>query len=563
MQIVPPPLYAYLATESDNLKLPTTQIPVALTATTVDVVFIEEDSEAFPPPSTTPLFEDGHYLLTAFDDWYYRIHFSPGVLSLGNLSGDQQRVLVLWNAFFNTVSFDDFVLGNAEGLSYEATKDPPTTLAPLELVTYTFSISANGPPVINATATWTIDGVEYVVPITGRRTVLFAFSPNWQQPVTETIEWKTTVVQTYSGLEQRVKIRDIPRRIFDYQLRVHEQHANNLDNLLFGWTGRMYALPLWHERNTLNDIASAGDETLLFNTFGCSYAVGQVVVLYRDSKLYELAEVLSVQSDSLTLVGPLINTWPAGTAVFPVLVSIPNEQFSTTRRVPTHIDAVVRMTANPTDVVARLPIAAAPATYRGEELFTLETNWITPLTVQVNARQKMVDNGQGPMRLSPKADFPSITRGMRWLLKNRIAAEELRAFFVRRKGRQVPVWMPSGANDFKLLEDVPTGQTSLLLRRNDYGSLIAGNAARRDVVFVMRSGARYPRRILAVEDDGDNSQMTIDSGLPLDVSPGDIKRISYLGLYRLGADAVSFTWQTAQVAEVQVNFVLIKGETWA
>ncbi len=560
MEIVPYAVAAYTATESNNLKIAVNSFPLVtgMIAGTPAIPF-DQTAQSFPGPTTTPLTEAGDTIRTSFDDWYYRIHLVPSYMDLGNLSGNQQRELILWNAYLNPVALQNFVLDNALGLEFDTTTAAPATLAALQVVHYDFYIDANGPPVINATATWTIDGIDYVVPIVGRRTVLFAFSPNWEQPVTETLEWKTTVETTYSGLEQRVKVRDVPRRIFDFQVRLREEHVNNFDNVMFGWTGRMFALPLWHEKNTLTADATVGSLALTFNTANCTYAPGSVAVIYKNSELYEIVEVETVSPTGVTVVGPLINAWPRGSGVFPVLVAIPNGTVGTTRRVPNHVDAVMRFTANPTDVIARLPIVAAPATYRSEELYTLETNWIVPLAGSIVARQKLAENGQGPMRLTRKADFPQITRGFRWMCKTRAIAEDLRAFLVRRRGRQKPVWMPSGAEDFKLIENIAISQTAFNVRRNDYDTLIVNHGARRDVVFIMRDGARYARRINSIEDDGASSLMVVDSGFPVEIRPQDVKRISYLGLYRLGADTVSFTWQTAQVAECQVNFVLIKG----
>src|SRR5690606_21008599 len=101
----------------------------------------------------------------------------------------------------------------------------------------------------------------------------------------------------------------------------------------------------------------------------------------------------------------------------------------------------------------------------------------------------------GPIASRRKSDFPVVMRGFSWLLKTRAQARDLLAFFVRRAGRRVPVWMPSGVDDFRLLEDIPSGQNSIIVERSEAGRLIGINEARRDLIFILRTGEAVARRI--------------------------------------------------------------------
>ena len=177
--MLPGALYAYSPLESDNLKVALTDHPIPLSARLLDSPFllteVPEDGAA-----VTPFQEPGEYLRSSFDDWYYRIHVSPAEVNIGNLAGDVQRTVIVWNAYMHAVPFTDFALTNAEGIAADGDIEPPAEVAALEEFRYRFDVSIAGPAVINATATWTIDGEEFAVPITGQRTVLFSFRPDWK-----------------------------------------------------------------------------------------------------------------------------------------------------------------------------------------------------------------------------------------------------------------------------------------------------------------------------------------------------------------------------------------------
>lgn len=544
--------------ESVNMTVPRTAIPIAAGFTAVladDPWLVSDDIDAgdSSPPAKTVA---GDEMYTSMDDWYYRLHFVPYRIDLGNLAGDQQRDFTLWNSNFTSVELEDFDLIQGEGITAITTVVPPQTIPALQTVGYSFLISGDGPAEIDAIARFEIDGVSYDVPITGRRTTLFGFAPNWRTPVKETLEWKTSLATAYSGLEQRQRMRDIPRRIFEFQSRLHNDDMRLFDVITWGWVGRMYSLPLWHEKTYLTQVAPVGTSTLWIDTFATTFAVDGAGIVYDGPANSESIEVLEVYADRIVIKGVLARDWPVGTAVYPTLPSAPASSFATTRQSDTHVDVGSRFTASPTECIPRLPVVAPAAVYRGAEMYTVETNWATALNIQIEARRTEVDNTIGPMRIKPKADFPLIVRGFAWLCKSRAYAEDLRAFFVRRDGRRVPVWMPSGVSDFELPQPIPLTQASFFVRKSEYRSLIGMHEGRRDLVFIMRDGTRYPRRIINVVDSAGGTVMTLDSDFPVEIRPENVKRISYLGLYRLGSDSVTFNWHSDQVATVDVTFVL-------
>jgi len=548
----------YDSDESESLKIGVTPLPVDLSAGEYDNAPRVGARAALPTPDQA-VTEPGVYRLNSFDDWYYRIHVIPAQLALGNLAGDTQRTVIVWNAFFHAVTLEDFALDGA-GITVDSLVLPPESIPPLEDVTYVFNVSTSGPPVIDGSAVWTIDGVEYTVPITGNRSVLFGFKPDWgQAPVVETLEWKNTLQTMFDGSEQVMRTRQLPRRTIEYRIRVRDNDMRLFDVETFGWAGRIFGVPLWHEKVHLQADAAEGAVALAVDTTHSSFAANGVALLYRDAQDFEILDVATVASGAITINNSLSKPWPRGALVIPVMPGIPNAEFNTSRILPRHLDAAVRFLISPRETVLRLPYVEPSVLYRGYEMYTVETNWAQSISVNIASRRIEVDGGLGAVRIAPKANFPLITRSFSWLLKTRAAADELRAFFARRDGRRVPVWMPSGVEDFKLVSQSELGEAVLRVERSAYGAMIASHPARRDLVLIMRNGDRLPFRINSVEDnDQGGSSINLASGMPYIIRPQDVKRISYLGFYRLETDAVSFSWRSDGVAEVDCRFTLKK-----
>lgn len=546
--------------EGANLDTHRTPIPFAagLTARHVNAGFLYGAQSPIVPPGVVPYpVLPGVSLYTTFRDWYYRIHVVPTSISLGNLSSDVTRSILVWNAFFVPVSLDNVALEGGDGITLLQPVIPPTTIGPLQTLDYQVQVSSDGPAGIDATITWTIDGVDYTVSITGRRSVLFPFPPNWSSDLLETLSWTTTVTKAWSGNEQRQQIAQKPRRTIEYALRnLRGDDARLLDSVLFGWSGRFYSMPLWHEESRLLTVGLAGATLITTDTTRMTIRVGSSIALYRDARTYEVFEVLSFTSTSIELRGELAGTWPAGSKVIPCAAVIPQDRLSTNRVLPGIAQSSVQMLIDPRSQLLRLDPGTVDYTYRGEEMYLHETDWGDSLAVPYEANRRDMDSGLGVIDVLRKGDYPQVSRSFSWMCKDKAAADKLRSFFARRRGRLQPVWMPSGTEDFRLVEAVDPVSPTITVANTDFVQLVWPSTLRRDIIIKLRNGQIFTRRILDVATSGSNSVLILDAGFGAAFGPADVRRISYLGFYRLSSDSITFNWKTNYVATVETSFVL-------
>lgn len=560
MPLLPLPLTVQ-GPQGAGVSVPRTPIPVALSARVLGSTMAAGPAQPITPPEVPPQpAVSGAYLRTTLDDWYYRIHVVPTTISLGNLSGDTTRTVLVWNAYFDAVSLDAVALANGDGITLTEPVDPPTTIGPLRSLYYQVNVSAEGPSTIDSTITWTINGVDYVVPITGRRSMLFPFAPNWSTAVQETLTWTTTVIRAWAGNEQRQSIARYPRRAMSYRFQVYGDDARLLDNILFGWQGRFYSLPVWHEESRLFDAAPVGASTLSVDTTRMSLAVGSTLALYADAGDFETVEVQAFGAGYVDLKGELAKPWGRGSKLIPCVPAIPQASLATTRPLPHIAQGSVDMQIDPSTLLLRLDGGAAPLSYRGEELYYRETDWSDSLSVPVDANRRDTDNKIGAMRVTRKGEFPFIGRSYRWVNRDRASSDALRAFFARRQGRFSPFWAPSGTEDFVLSEPIDPVSTAITVRKTQFTSLVWPSTVRRDIIIKMRNGTVYARRITDVADAPNASVLILDQGFGAAIDPADVKRISYLGLYRLAEDSITFNWSTNHVSVVETDFILTEPE---
>lgn len=509
-------------------------------------------------PATTPTTFGGSRTSDFIADWYYRIHFIPASIDLGNLVSTQSRDIVLWNAYLTDKTLTDFSGVGLAGMTIiqpTALATLPATVQALSLHTYELEVSTSGPPAIDGVLNWTISGDSFGIPIVGRRVIAFAFPPNWDRGVQETLEGKSTVIPLQDGSEQRAKVRNKLRRIFEYTTTVRMAEAQRFESLLFGWHGRLFALPVWPEQSSLTAPVAAGGVVLNCDTANRSFAVGGLVAVFKDSATVEIREIEALTASSITVTSGLMAEWPAGSKVFPALVSALNQSVSGTRQTDNLMEFPVRFAAEPSTAPANATGTAA-ATYQGAELYLERPNWAGGLSVEWVSDHLVQDAGSNKFSLMARAGFSQFSRSHSWTLKGISEVAGFRGWLARRGGRAVPVYMPSDADDFTLVADVASSNTAIDCKQNDYENQAGAHPARRDILIQFRDGTYLVRRISSATT-GENgvTRLVFTESMGRNFTPADVKRISFLSLYRLGSDATTISWLTRGVATAQATLV--------
>jgi len=511
------------------------------------------------PVAAAPRVKAGLTPISYFDDFYNRIHFIPIALDLGNLFSGITRTVDVWNAFLVPKLVSEFTPPADAGVDVVEPIAVPFTLGSIDLRVYTVSLTTDGSPIIDDVLSWVIGGAFYTVPITGRRVIPWPFRADWGQRIDETLEWLTGVETAYDGTEQRYALRRQARRMLEFATRVRGREAQHLENLLYGWNARLYGVPLWPERSRLTASAAIGAVTLQCPTANRTFVVGGTAVLLADDLTWEVVEIASVGASSVTITTPLAQVWPASTAIYPLMISRLEANTAVSRLTDSHIDVALRFLGSPGDIDPRVPTIAAAATYQGYELYLRGTNWKDAVPFNLQSDYGTVDGQVGVSSIYRHADAPALEKRHEWILKTAADQTDFRGWLGRRKGRNAPVWMPTGVSDFTLASTVLSLSTQMSVLDNKFDLYGLGLPQREHILIRLRNGTTLARKILdAAPGAGGTVTLFIDAALGIEVAPADVKMISFLGLWRLAGDAIVISHQTDAVAVVETTMRLLK-----
>ncbi|MHB1273610.1 MAG: hypothetical protein ACYCZD_12750 [Rhodanobacter sp.] len=476
-----------------------------------------------------------------FDDYYNRIHVLPQQLDLGNLITAQRRTVEVWNAYTGTSQTLNSVASlNADGITATPPAALPLAFAPLQSRLWTIAVSNAGSPVINATLSWLFAGLAAVdVQVTGDRLVAWVFVPNWANPVAESLIWLTDIQQALDGSEYREPVRDTPRRQWEFDVLAQGQDRQQMEAVLYDWTGRNWALPVWTDVSYLAAPLAAGSLVVPADTPDRDFAVGSLMMLWTDAQHYELAEVSAVGASSLMLATVTVNAWPAQTRLYPCRLS----------RL-TDAPQLARTTDRLTQTRARFeavepcswPAVAPTATYLGLPVLEDHPNEAGGLAAQLSRQLLDLDADAGLVYVDDITGLAYPTQSHAWLKAGRAARTALRSLLYWLQGKAAALWVPSWADDLSLAADVAAAATTLTVARIGLTSHLHLQPGRRHLRVELYDGSIYYRAVTAVAViDAATEQLQIDSALGVAVTAGDVRQINWLMLCRLASDTVQLS----------------------
>lgn len=492
------------------------------------------------------------------DTFYNRILIEPASLEMGNLLTNQSRQIQVWNGFLDSKTLTNFLKENDEGIHVAEPVEVPFTMRPLELLTYTLSITTDGPPVIDALLTWVVDGISYVAQITGRRVVVWPFGPSWDTPLTESLQWLTNILRSFDGSEQRRSLRTKARRNFSYQFKTTREQSARMENLLWGWQNRTYALPVWSDKTKLAEGMAAGAEYLPVDTTTFSFTPGGMAVIYGSASEMEVVEILTIQPGSLGLIRPTQMTWLKGAVVMPVVLGHLPTAVPLLRRSSQAAVGTLTFTTSPTDTPAYTPVGAPAVVYDGYEVITRQPNWVSGLDNTFEYLFDTLDQQTGPITWDTTEETPRITRRYSWMLRDRNQVKDFRSLLGRLNGMQKTIWIPTWHDDFKITQLIGVADLSIHVAENDFRLLVGTDLARDRIMVRLADGTVFYRRITGVSADELGPILIIDEPFNREIQVAEVKAIHLLMKSRLATDNVDVVWRTDRVATVDTTFITVK-----
>jgi len=495
--------------------------------------------------------DDDHASIT--NNYFENVYVLPASMNFGIVLSTVTQDVTVYNAYRESdvswTVYDDSALGI--GTSLVGIPSLPHTFTPLSGDVYTFTVTTDGPPFVDASLLFTFSpGGTTALPVTFQRAVVFPYEP--ETPVVETMNWVTDVLESRDGTEQRRALRETPRLVFDMQIFVHAHERRKLTTTVLGGQNLALGLPLWWNMSRLTSDAAISDTTINVNTTQYrDYRVDGLAVLLNDVDDFEALQIQSFTNNTITFSSPLTKSFLKGSArVMPVSIGYLNGVIRRTRfRTDLERWSIsFRVLDNKADYAS----TAAWSDYNDGTTtrVLLDTpNYVDGPSIQESVTRtiQIIDADQvGVQTQFTYQDISRIQSQWGHITTDQQSQWELRQLLYALRGRQVSFWLPTFAED---IEPVNVGLSALSnameFKNIGYTVQINGVQPRQSIRLTLTDGTVLIRKITSsTEVSASVESITVDSNWGVNATPEEIRRIEFVEPHRFNADSIEVYYRT-------------------
>lgn len=480
-----------------------------------------------------------HYRL--MEDWIYDVvHILPidydgevfPRVPVGSITKERDFDISIWNAF-TTDSVITATTYSQAGMIIDTTG---TTLASNELRTYTLTVYKDGASTIDCTITLDTSNGDWPFDVVGSRTYA---PPVWAlAPVRETYQFRSWTFVSENGKEQRMTLRDLPRREVQFEAFITAVQWLTMQHIIKSRRNNEAAIPIFHEAEFTGANYLTGDSVITVDTEHAEYYVdGFAGLMNYNGDTVHFSQILSMTDTSITLTHPL-EADMYGVRVFPMMVGIFKGQITSTALpyLPANYDLTQNSGSNQR---ARFNFETyrgnspttytAPVTFDGlnvlewdsEDDSGADAHTIRMWEVDFEAGKILAGTPESSARIKRRIITTLQTAHDRWNFKN----------FVRYHTDRIPFWF--SLNHYNLLsqENIAAGASTLNVL--DFGFYDA-SSYRTALAIRHPDGTVDYRLIDSMIESGGTTTITLTAALSNTTESGAFEtKISFLLLGRI------------------------------
>lgn len=362
-----------------------------------------------------------------------------------------------------------------------------------------------------------------------------AARPNWGSEVSLEYQFRTAVLVSRNGTEQRIALRQNPRVSMQYEGILKADRVRRLFTDLAKNLDKLFAVPMrWKNAS----IASTGPGTITLDAVPHWAFVGANVVLANDMT-EEASEITAINGTTLTVSYTITDpttVYAASTGRYQGSLSIQAETDSV-------MTAGFQFDLDPGQVVSSASITVD--SFESIDVFPFSPNWRDGVEIEFTSERETMDPGVGTIDVLSPWSYVTETMQFRLSFFTADAVDEMLAFFFRQKGKRGQFWVPSDRSDLKSIGDFSAGATEIEVVSSDLATYLSESP----VYNVVRIGDQIVR-VTDMAAGSTGTVLTLAQATTSDVNSST--KISWCPLCRFAADRLEVVWSTDSVAEVVV-----------
>lgn len=403
-------------------------------------------------------------------------------------------------------------------------------------------------------------------------TTIFPFPANIEEPIIERVSYLTNIITARDGSEQRVQCRAVPNGRFAFSCAMLDAiDAQAANAILYGKQTNTIGVPMWQFMQRITAPASAGAFDIFVSTVDVPFVEGGYAIAWSSPYKWDIFEVLALSPTQIFFDPQIANSYTTADYVMPLLPAWfrPREEFDWHSLIVGSCRLEFEVDAFPVrNYGTDFSFAGGWFGFDAlDEDLHMHPNRAGTIDEAITRRFSLLDNQTGVRASEIMAVAPNADRPYTWTCLSRAESRILYDFIHSRKGRAIPIWIPSYQHDLTLAANVSIGAGSISVPQTlgyPANFLNGSTNARRHLHLRNRidtfSSARFYTRVGTSTPSGSNDVLTISPSANRTYNIADTM-VSFLKLCRLASDEVEIVWKSREVCEAVIRVVETPNDT--
>lgn len=358
--------------------------------------------------------------------------------------------------------------------------------------------------------------------------------PDWRRAVEVQYAFRTSIITSRDGTEQREAMRQTARVTIQHQSTLTEKGMHRHLADVAAAMDQLFTVPARWRKVRVESYASGAASVSEVPP----WAVAGQHVVFSDGVTEEVSKITGVAAGSITAATTL--TQP--TLLYYAYQARMDDRVRFTAQTDNLWTGRVDWAVDPGSDRQAAP-AISPEQFEGTDLFLTRPNWRRRPRFEFNSDRETLDNDRGVISVRNPVAYPHEDVQFGFTQFRQQQVDDLVAFFLRHRGRRGQFYAPTWRSDMRAPDGATAGATTLEVNSADLGAFMSDSLVYR-VIYLHEQAVR----VTDVAPGPLGATLTLADPLALDVTPKTM--ISWCPLWRFGADRMEVRWLTDEVAEV-------------
>lgn len=473
------------------------------------------------------------------DVFFDNVFVSPPVIDAGLITGGESFEFSIWHSYRSSLQLAGVTESGADGVDLDGIRSGRVD----SFVSSSYSVflnQASGDPGYRASFDFGQAG-SYSFQLSATMAIVLHFPIDWSMQPELRQSYLTETIESWSGAEQRISLRDQPRLSATYQFGLTDADQYLFGNLVGNFSGK-HLVPLWPYQSELAAPVSRFDSKATVSDLS-AWVVPGCRVMLSDADMWEICLVASVAGLEVAFSDLVKKNYRSGARLVPVSQAWINDEVSS---IAHGMDVEVTVASFDFDEVELLRPAPVDdfTIFNDRRVLDIRPDRSRDCTLQYKRLRETLDPSIGGRYIHDRIQGAIKYLQFSWRFFDPKSRKRFDDFAELERGAQGEFYIESPLVAMHLVKDIEAPTLEITIAEANYKNFLKSNTFAPAVALKLYNGTVLYRNVDSAVQGQDKTEVITLQEPVNDIMMEDVEYLAPLFLGRFESDEFAHTFDT-------------------